>query len=150
MPQSLSQVILHLVFSTRDRFPAINSSVRPRLHAYLASIARGRDANAYRVGGTEDHVHILCSLPRTLAQSDLVKDLKRESSKWMKQQGEMQERFCWQRGYGAFSLGRSQLEHAIQYVEGQEEHHRQVTFQEEYREFLDRYGVTYDERYVWD
>ena len=150
MAQSLSMVIIHIIFSTKDRVPMIGEALRPRLHAFLAELARARGGNAYRVGGTADHVHIVTTLPRTITQSKLVEDVKRESSKWVKEQGPEHRGFYWQRGYGVFSLSRSHLAAAVEYVEGQEEHHRQKTFQDEFRAFLKRYGVEYDERYVWE
>lgn len=150
MPQSLSQVIVHLVFSTKNREPWLDPSLRPRLHAYLATLCRDRACEAYRVGGVADHVHIGLRLGRTVAQSDLVEDLKKISSRWVKEQGAAYAGFFWQRGYGAFSVAYSQLEALIAYIDRQEEHHRTRTFQEEYRELLQKYGIAFDERYVWD
>jgi putative transposase len=153
MPQSFSQVILHLVFSTKDRARLIDPKIKPRLHAYLATLVRSEtcgQGEAFRVGGVADHVHIACTLPRTLTQANLVKFLKTGSSTWIKQQGERYADFHWQKGYGAFSIGKSQLDDLVGYIDNQEEHHRQVGFREEYRKLLDRYGIAYDERYMWD
>ena len=110
MPQSLSQVILHLIFSTKNREPWLDADVRPRMHAYLATICRDLDAEAFRVGGVTDHVHLVVTLPRTLSQSALVEEIKKLSSKWIKGLDPKYRQFYWQRGYGAFSLGRSQLD----------------------------------------
>ncbi len=150
MPQSLSLNLVHLVFSTKDRMPLITSDVLPNLHAYLATVARKNDGECYRVGGVTDHVHLALRLSRTVALADLVSELKTSSSKWMKEQGPGLSKFSWQRGYGAFSIGPKDLEAVLAYIDGQEEHHRTKTFQDEYRSFLRHYGIEFDERYVWD
>ena len=146
MPQSLSLVIVHLVFSTKDREPWITREMRPRLHAYLAEVARGHGCLAYRVGGVADHVH----LARTMTQSYLVKELKTSSNHWLGKQDAHFSAFAWQRGYGIFSFGKSQLPALIEYIDNQEEHHCIRTFQEEFRAMLDKYGVEYDEACMWD
>lgn len=148
MAQSLSRVIIHVVFSTKKRAPFINNDIHSHLHAYLATIIRDMDSFAYRVGGTNDHVHIACTLPRTLSQSDFVKNLKITSSTWIKEQGI--NKFYWQNGYGIFSIGQSQLSQLLHYIDNQIGHHKKMTFQEEYREFLKKYEIDYDEAYVWD
>ena len=150
MPQSLSQVIVHLVFSTKDRHRYLDDSIRERTHAFLATLCRARDCEAYRVGGTDDHIHVICRLSRSMTIAKLIEDMKRESSKWIKTLGTDYADFRWQRGYGAFSLSRSHLDRGITYVSNQVEHHRERTFQDEFRELLRRYGVDFDERYVWD
>ena len=150
VPQSLSLVIVQIIFSTKDRFPCLDPSTRPRLHAYLATVARNAECEAYRVGGTGDHVHLALRLSRTIAIAGLVEELKTSSSKWLKLQRPELGRFSWQRGYGAFSVGPDELEALVTYVNNQEEHHKVRTFQEEYLAFLKKYRVQYDERYVWD
>lgn len=150
MPQSLSKVILHIVFSTKDREPWLSLDVRARMHTYLATVCRDLGAEVVRVGGVADHVHIVTTLPRTLSQAQLIEQAKKVSSKWIKTVDVRHRGFFWQRGYGAFSVSPSQLEAVLQYVDGQEEHHRTRTFQDEYRELLRRHGVDFDERYVWD
>ena len=150
MPQSLSQVILHIVFSTKDRRPWLDPAIRPRMHAYLATLCRDCDCQAYRVGGAADHVHIAARLARTLSQAALLEKIKKTSSAWIKTQGEQYGPFYWQGGYGDFSIGWSQLEALVRYIDGQEQHHRTQTFQEEYRNLLQKYQVEFDERYVWD
>ena len=150
MAQSLSMVLLHLVFSTKNREPFISESLQDGLHAYLAGACRGQGSEAFRVGGTEDHVHIACTLPRTLAISELLEQIKRPSSRWMKERDAGCRDFRWQGGYGAFSLGMSQLDDLTAYIDRQKEHHKKVTFKEELRRLLEKYGVDYDERYVWD
>ena len=150
MPQSLSNVIIHIIFSTKDREPWLDRDVRSRMHAYVATICRDLDAEAFLVGGVADHLHIVTTLPRTLSQADLIEAVKKTSSKWIKALNPKYRGFYWQRGYGAFSVSPSQLEAVRKYVESQEEHHCTRSFQEEYREFLGRCGVEFDERYVWD
>jgi REP element-mobilizing transposase RayT len=150
MPQSLSKVILYIVFSTKNREPWVESDVRPRMHAYLATICRDLGVELVRVGGVADHVHIVTTLPRTLSQAQLIEQIKKASSKWIKALDARYRGFFWQLGYGAFSVSPSQLEAVAQYVEAQQEHHRTRTFQGEYRELLHKHGINFDERYVWD
>ncbi len=150
MPQSLSYLLTHIVFSTKDRTPVLDATVRTALHAYLATVARNVDCECFRVGGAADHVHLAVRLSRTLTMAQLIEELKTSSSKWLKTQSPALASFAWQRGYGAFSVGPSDLNALLHYIDTQEEHHRARTFQDEYRAFLTKYGIEYDERYVWD
>lgn len=150
MPQSLSFLLIHLVFSTKDRQALLEPSVQKQLHSYLATIARDTGCECFRVGGTEDHVHLAVRLLRTLTVADLVEKLKVSSSIWLKTKSPVLVEFAWQRGYGAFSVGPSDLKALVHYIDTQAEHHRTRSFQEEYRAFLTKYGVDFDERYVWD
>jgi REP element-mobilizing transposase RayT len=150
VPQSLSRVILHIIFSTKDREPWLGSEVRPRMHAYLATLCRDLGGELVRVGGVADHVHIITTLPRTLSQAQLIEQVKKASSKWIKTLDPRYRGFFWQCGYGAFSVSPSQLDGVLEYIETQQEHHRTRTFQEEYRELLRRHGVDFDERHVWN
>lgn len=150
MPQSLSFLLVHVVFSTKNRARVLVPSVRPALHAYLATVARNVECECYRVGGVEDHVHLAIRLARTVTAAQLVEELKTSSSKWLKTQSPDLADFSWQRGYGAFSVGPSDLDALRRYIDNQEEHHRTRTFQDEYRAFLRKYGIEFDERYVWD
>ncbi len=150
MPQSLSKVIIHTIFSTKNREPWLDSATRPRMHAYLATICRDLGGEAFCVGGVSDHVHVVTTLPRTLSQAELIEQIKKPSSKWIKAFGARYRGFSWQRGYAAFSMSPSQLEVVLQYVQRQEEHHRTHTFQDEYRELLRRHNIEFDEQYVWD
>jgi putative transposase len=150
MPQSLSMVIVHVIFSTKDRFPCLGPSIRPNLHAYLATVARNSKCESYRVGGTSDHVHFAIRLSRTIAIANLVEELKTSSSKWLKTQQPELHGFSWQRGYGAFSICQNELDDLVNYISNQEEHHKVKTFQEEYLALLKKYEMQYDERYVWD
>ena len=150
MPQSLSYLLVHIVFSTKDRASLLTPEIRPDLYAYLSTVARNVGCECYRVGGVTDHVHLAIRLSRTITIAHLVEELKTSSSKWLKTQLPALAQFAWQNGYGAFSVGPSDLEALRKYIDTQEEHHRTHTFQEEYRAFLKRYGVEFDERYIWD
>ncbi len=123
MPQSLSKVIVHIIFSTKNREPWLVSNVRPRVHAYVATICRDLGAELVRVGGVADHVHIVTTLPRTVTQAQLIERIKKTSSKWIKALDARYRGFFWQRGYGAFSVSPSQLDAVLHYVETQDEHH---------------------------
>ena len=129
MPQSLSKVILHIIFSTKNREPWLDYDMQPRMHAYLATICRDLGTEFVRVGGVADHVHIVTTLPRTLSQAELIEQIKKISSKWIKTIDTRYRGFLWQRGYGAFSVSPSQLDAVLQYVETQQEHHRTRSFQ---------------------
>jgi putative transposase len=150
MPQSLAHILVHLVFSTKDREPFLTPAIRPSLNAYLAEVTRNAGCGCYRVGGVFDHVHLAITLSRTICVATLVETVKTSSSKWIKPQSPSLRRFAWQRGYGVFSVAPSDRDALCSYIENQEEHHRTQSFQEEYRAFLIKYSVTYDERYVWD
>ena len=150
MPQSLAQILLHIIFSTKNREPLIHLEIEKELYAYMASICNDNGCYAHRIGGTQDHIHITCNLSRTITVSKLLEEVKKSSSKWIKTKGDLYKNFTWQKGYGAFSLGMSQLTSVKKYVEQQKEHHKHKTFKEEYLEFLEKYQVKYDERYVWD
>ena len=150
MPQSLAQILLHIVFSTKNRGPLIQPEIENELYAYMASICNASDCHAHQIGGVQNHIHIACNLSRTISVSKLLEEAKKSSSKWIKTKGAAYQNFAWQNVYGAFSLGMSQLSTVKQYIAQQKKHHKHKTFQEEFREFLNRYKVEYDERYVWD
>ena len=150
MPQSLSKVIVHIIFSTKDREPFLDSNVRARLHAYLATMCRDlwRGTRARR-RCLRSRSHCDNAPADSFASRNDRAD-KKASSKWIKEVDTRYRPFFWQRGYGAFSVSPSQLEAVLQYIEAQQEHHRTRTFQEEYRELLRKHGVDFDERYLWD
>jgi REP-associated tyrosine transposase len=147
MPQSLAHVLVHLVFSTKNREPTIARNIRPALHAYLGGILDRLGCSPLAVGGAADHVHILFSLSRILSLAEVVEETKKASSKWMKQ---TEPDFWWQAGYGAFSVAHSQVTAVIRYIERQEQRHRAQSFQDEFRQLLTRFQLPYDERYLWD
>jgi putative transposase len=150
MPQSLSAVLLHIIFSTKNREPWLDRDLRPRIHAYLATICRDLGAEFVHAGGMADHVHIITTLPRTVSQAEMIEQIKKTSSKWIKNLDRRYRGFFWQRGYAAFSVSPSQFKAVLKYVDTQQQHHRTRTFQEEYRKLLRKHGVAFDERYVWD
>ena len=150
MPQSLSSILVHLIFATKGREPFITPAVEHELHAYLAAVFRECGSPALAVNGTTNHVHVLCVLSRRITVAALVEEAKKRSSKWIKARGPALRTFQWQTGYGAFSIGQSNVAALKRYIAGQKEHHRRKTFEDEYRAFLQRYGVGYDENYVWD
>ncbi len=149
MPQSLSRILIHLIFSTKGREPFIPPETQPRLHAYLSGVLGNIGSPSLQVGGVADHVHLLFALGRTVSVAELVEEVKKASSRWMKSEGGVSA-FSWQSGYGAFSIGESQVDALVRYISNQESHHRTMTFQDEYRRVLDRYRVPCDERYLWD
>jgi len=151
MPQSLSNVHIHLIFSTKTRQPFLrDEEMRKSLHAYLAGIGKHLDCPAVRIGGVEDHVHILSRMSRTITIADWVKELKRASTIWLKEQGEALGDFQWQAGYAAFSVSQSNVGSVVEYIERQEAHHQRTTFQDELRAFLSKNNIEFDERYLWD
>ena len=151
MPRSLAAVYVHLVFSTKDRRPLLrDKAVREALHAQLGGISKTLGCPPLRVGGVEDHVHLLARLGRTITQADWVKELKRVSDLWLQQQGADYADFQWQGGYADFSVSQSNLDQVIAYITHQEEHHHTMDFQDELRAFLRKHQIEWDERYVWD
>ena len=151
MAQSLAQLYVHIVFSTKNRVPTLaDPGLRERTHAYLVGACRGLDSPSLAVGGVADHVHILCRLSKVRGVAEVVRELKRESSKWLKEQAAELAEFHWQNGYGAFSVSPGHVEALIRYIADQERHHQDEPFQDEFRRFLAVYEIKYDERYVWD
>jgi REP element-mobilizing transposase RayT len=151
MPQSLSAVYIHLVFSTKDRRPLLrDKSVRGILHSYLGGISKQLDCPPILVGGVEDHIHLLARFGRTTTQAEWVKELKRVSNIWLKEQGRDYTDFEWQGGYADFSVSQSNLEQVKQYIANQAKHHRKIGFQDELRALLRKHEIEWDEKYVWD
>jgi putative transposase len=149
VPQSLSSLLMHLIFSTKDRFPFLgHEDFLSRTHAYLGGILRDTNCPSLVVGGTADHVHACFQLSRSQSVAKVVEVIKSNSSLWLKTQG--LDKFAWQRGYACFSVGKSQVEAVVAYIRNQGEHHRHVSYEEEVREILKRYELAFDERYVWD
>ena len=151
MPQSLANVLVHIVFSTKERRALLqNGDLRTEMHRYLAGISANLECPAIGVGGATDHIHVLASQSRKITLADWVKELKRASSLWAKKKSPQWDLFQWQAGYGAFSVSQSQKQRVQEYIQSQEEHHRQLSFQDELRQLLEKHGVAFDERYVWD
>lgn len=150
MAQSLVKNYLHIVFSTKHRQPLIIPAIAPELYAYIGGICNNLECSPVKIGGYTDHIHILCMLSKKIALIKLLEEIKSHSSKWIKTKDEGLKNFYWQNGYGAFSVNPSEIDIVIKYIGNQAEHHRKKTFQDEYRAFLKKYKVEYDERYVWD
>ena len=150
MAQSLSKIRVHVIFSTKGRVPSLSSEIRPELYAYAATVLKNLECPAIQIGGTEDHVHILCTLSKNMSVAKLVEEIKKPTSRWLKSKGDRFREFYWQNGYGAFSVSQSDVKRVREYILNQEEHHRRVTFQEEFRKFLERYEVEFDEKHIWD
>ncbi len=146
MAQTLTRLLVHVVFSTKARRNLIIPAIEPQLHAYLGGICRSEESPALAIGGTENHVHLLISLSKNIALSHLMMTLKKDSSKWIKTKGEAFQGFHWQDGYGAFSIGESQV---TDYIRGQKERHKTLTFEDELVALAKRYGMTFDPRYLW-
>lgn len=150
MPQSLARLHVHLIFSTKHRERLLTDAVRDSLHAYMATVLQNLGCPPVLINSVEDHVHILFELARTVSVSEAVEDVKKSSSKWIKTQGAEFAGFAWQAGYGAFAVSESNVPTVRDYIAGQREHHGVKSFQEEYRAFLEKHRVAFDERYVWD
>ena len=151
MPQSLAKVLLHIVFSTKNRAPYLkNKAVREQLYGYGAGVLKELECPPIVIGGVEDHLHMLCLLSRKITIAKLIETFKTATSKWIKTQGPVYKGFYWQGGYGAFSVSESQKAVVQRYIDNQEEHHRRLTFQEEFRELCRKHEIAIDERYVWD
>ncbi|MCA1614881.1 MAG: IS200/IS605 family transposase [Acidobacteria bacterium] len=146
MPHTFTNLLTHVIFGTKDRAPLIGAELRPELHAYVGGIVRELGGRAVAINGVADHVHLLVSLPPTLSLSDMMRVLKANSSRWVKETRRIP--FAWQAGYGAFSVSRSNVSAVANYIARQEEHHRRLSFRDEFITFLRRHGVEYDERYI--
>ncbi|HLO97051.1 MAG TPA: transposase [Fimbriimonas sp.] len=150
MPQSLSQVVLHATFSTRDRTPWLDEELRPSVFAYLASVLHSQRHVPILIGGHEDHVHLLFGLSRTVSIADTIKHTKVASSLWMKSEFAHRKDFAWQNGYGVFAVAYPTIDSVKEYISNQDDHHRKLSFQDEFRRFMHENGISFDERYVWD
>lgn len=147
MAQSLSKILLHVVFSTKNRTNSIPHEKQKSLHAYIAEVCRNKGSDAFRVGGTSNHIHIACTLRRTVTVADLLRTVKHSSSLWL---NKSEKQFHWQDGYGVFSVSPAHLPPLITYIENQTEHHREITFKDELIGLCMKYGVDYDEAYLWN
>ena len=150
MPQSLSRVLIHLIFSTKNRIRIIAPSIQPELHRYLGGTLNHFDCPCLQVGGVEDHVHLFFGQSRTRTIAEIVEEVKTNSSKWIKTKGRDYRDFRWQSGYAALSVSQSGADRVVTYIQQQPQHHERMSFQEEYRRFLKKYRIEFDERYVWD
>lgn len=150
MPQSLATLLVHIIFSTKLRANLITPEIESELFSYIGGIVKNNQSVLIAANGTPNHVHLLISIGKNIALSSLIGDIKRDSSKWLKTKDIKFNDFYWQDGYGAFSIGHSQAETVKKYIERQKIKHRIVTFEDEFRAFLEKYQMPFDERYVWD
>jgi putative transposase len=150
MPQSLSKLTVHIIFSTKNRKNFIKDTIKKELYSYMSGILKNHDSPCITIGGTQNHVHILCVQSKNYSMAKLIEEVKKSSSKWIKTMGNQYSKFRWQNGYGVFSVSQSNVEKVKTYISNQTEHHRKKSFTEEFRNFLKRYEMFFDERYVWN
>ena len=154
MAQSLSQLWVHIIFSTKNRYPLLEDiNIQKRMHEYIAGICFNLNCIPDTIGGVADHVHLLVVLSKTITLSDFIEEIKKSSSMWIKQLPEKNtsiEKFYWQRGYGAFSVSQSNISHVRRYIQNQHDHHKTITFEDELRKFLTRHKMVFDEKYLWN
>jgi len=150
MPQSLVRNLIHVCFSTKNRVDLIMPEIEDDLFGYMHGIVENNKSKLILANGTTNHVHLLISLSKVLSISELIGDIKRDSSSWIKKQDKSLHNFYWQEGYGAFSVGQTEDELVIKYIADQKEHHKTKDYKTEFRGFLKKYKIDYDERYVWD
>ena len=148
MSQSYVQFYTHIVFHTKNNMKFIREEIEDELYSYMGGILRNYKSIPIQIGGTSDHVHMLCTLPKTMTPADLVEEVKKSSSKWIKTKGPRYSNFYWQDGYGGFSVGWSQVDTVKNYIRNQKQHHKKVQFIDEYKSLLDEYGISYEERYL--
>ena len=150
MAHTYTNLLVHGIFSTKDRLPMIESEIKTELLAVIGGIIRNIKGRAYAINGTDDHLHMLVSIPPSLAVSEAMQKIKANSSRWVHEKWSKRKAFGWQEGYGAFSVSKSNVPGVIKYIDTQEEHHRKVSFKEEFIGFLQKHGIEYDERYIWN
>ena len=150
MSQSLANVLLHFIFSTKKRMLFIDEQIEHELHSYITSICTTEGSYVHKIGGMPDHIHLFCSLPRTVAISNFIEQIKKNSTQWIKTKNPQYKDFAWQNGYGVFSVSESSYEPVSNYINNQKKHHQKISFQDEYRNFLKLNKIPFDERYLWD
>ena len=150
MANTYTQIYLHVVFTVKRRQNLIENNWKEELHKYICGIVNSKKQKVYAIGGVADHVHILISLKPNITVSDLVRDIKSNSSKWINEKGLSRGKFQWQEGFGAFSHAQSQLSTVITYINNQEQHHKKKTFKDEYVELLNKYNIEFDDKYLFD
>jgi putative transposase len=150
MPSTHTNLLYHVVFSTKCRIPLITKNIQDELYRYIGGIIHNEDGVSLEIGGTNDHMHLLAKFKSAISVSEMLGRIKANSSKWANENKMELRKFGWQEGYGAFSVSESQVNSVVKYIRGQEEHHRKQTFQEEYVALLQKHGIEYDEKYLWD
>jgi len=149
MAHTHTSLLTHIIFSTKDRFPSLENDMRDEVEKYICGVGHNLGVRTIAIKSVVDHAHLLAQVPASASVSEIVGKLKSNSSRFVHEKWPMRSKFAWQQGYGAFSVSRSNVDEVVRYIANQEEHHRKRTFQEEYLEFLNRYEIEYDERYVW-
>ena len=147
---SFTQLTYHIVYATKYRHPSIITEIRERLYEYIGGIIRAKKGCLIEIGGVADHVHILTQLSASFAVADIVRDIKANSSRWMNEQPEIKRPFGWQKGYGAFTVSYTRVPKVRAYIQNQEEHHKTVTLQDEYTDFLKRHGIEFRPEYLFE
>lgn len=150
MPQSLSNILVHIVFSTKERKTYLSDDIQNELHAYIGGIVANQKGVLLKAGSVADHIHLLIAHPRTCSPANLIKEIKTGSSKWLKTKSGKLRDFCWQNGYGIFSISPSHRLVLENYISQQKEHHQKFNFKDEFRRLMQKYGIAWDENYVWD
>lgn len=150
MPSTYTNLLYHIIFSTKQRTPLINKDFQEELYCYIGGIIRAEGGTQLEIGGTSDHIHILAKFKPAISISDMLEKIKANSSKWVNDHKMKLRKFGWQEGYAAFTVSESQVPAVREYIQNQEEHHRKQTYQEEFVALLDRHGIEYDPRYLWD
>ncbi len=149
MASTLTNLLFHLVFSTKDRTGIITDELESKLHPYIGGVVRGERGDPIAIGGTKDHIHILARLPASISVAEVLRRIKGNSSKWVGEQPDYRHPFAWQRGYAAFSVSQSMSRQVQRYIQNQKEHHRKLSFQDELLSLLEKHGIDYDQRYIW-
>jgi putative transposase len=147
---TFTKLIYHIIFSTKNRYPLIQNTFQKRLYEYIGGIIRAQDGHLIEIGGIEDHVHILVALSPKKSLSDTIRDIKANASRWSNELPEATQRFEWQKGYGAFTVSYSQVEHVRKYIQNQREHHQTKTFKEEYIRYLELHNITFERKYLFE
>ena len=150
MANTYTQMYIQIVFAVKRRQNLIQKNWKDELHKYICGIVNGKGQKVYAIGGVEDHIHILVSIKPNISISDLVRDIKANSSKWINENEFVRGKFQWQEGFGAFSYAQSQLDNVIAYINNQEQHHQKKTFKDEYLTLLQKFNIEYDEKYLFD
>ena len=148
MSQSFVQIYVHIVFHTKDNVKLIREDIEKELYSYLGGILKNYKSIPFQIGGTSDHIHILCTLPKTMSPANLAEEIKKSSSKWIKTKGDHYKNFYWQDGYGGFSVSRSGIDAVKEYIQNQKKRHEKESFMDEYKKLLEAYGIPFEERYL--
>jgi putative transposase len=149
MAHTFTNLLAHVVFSTSGRVPLLANEIRNDVHVYMGGILRNLNVIPLQIGGTADHVHLFIRLPADLSVADCLRVVKTNSSRWVKERWPERSRFAWQGGYGAFSVSESMRATVVRYIQNQAQHHRRISFQDEFRALLKNHCVEFDERYIW-